>query len=74
MTGKCAFITGGASGIGRAVAEAFVGQLLRYGTGGEIHFSDKAVLKRITEDSRKNGYGLRSLLRATLTSPLFLEK
>ncbi len=56
------------------LAEAFVGQLLRYGTGGEIRFSDKEVLKKITGESRKQGYGLRSLLKATLTSPLFLEK
>ena len=56
------------------LAEAFVGQLLRYGTGGEIRFSDKEVLKKITGETRKQGYGLRSLLKATLTSPLFLEK
>ncbi len=56
------------------LAEAFVGQLLRYGTGGEIRFSDRNVLKKITEGARKNGYGLKSLIKATITSPLFLEK
>ncbi|QTN33762.1 DUF1592 domain-containing protein [Akkermansiaceae bacterium] len=56
------------------LAEAFVGQLLRYGTGGEIRFSDKDVLKKITQQARNNGYGLRTLLKATLTSQLFLEK
>ena len=56
------------------LAEAFVGQLLRYGTGGEIRFSDKDVLKKITEEARENDYGLKSLLKETLTSQLFLEK
>ncbi|MEP2774582.1 MAG: DUF1592 domain-containing protein [Luteolibacter sp.] len=56
------------------LAEAFVGQLLRFGTGGELRFSDAEVLKKITENSRKNRYGIRSLLKETLTSPLFLEK
>ena len=56
------------------LAEAFVGQLLRYGTGGEIRFSDRDVLKKITEEARENDYGLKSLLKETLTSQLFLEK
>jgi hypothetical protein len=56
------------------LAEAFVGQILRYGTGGEIRFSDKEVLKKVTGETRRQSYGLRSLLKATLTSPLFLEK
>ncbi len=56
------------------LAVAFVGQLLRYGTGGELRFSDKDVLKKITEETRKDDYGIRSLLKATITSPLFLEK
>lgn len=56
------------------LATAFVGQLLRYGTGGELRFSDRDILKKITEEARKSGYGIRSLIKATVTSPLFLEK
>lgn len=56
------------------LAAAFAGQLLSYGTGGEIRFSDKQALKTISESTRKRNHGLRSLLKATLTSPLFLEK
>ena len=56
------------------LAEAFISQLLQYGTGAEIRFSDKPVLKKIAESSRKSGYGLRSLLKAAVTSPVFLEK
>jgi hypothetical protein len=56
------------------LAEAFAGQLLRYGTGGEIRFSDKQALKTISESTRIRNHGLRSLLKATLTSPPFLEK
>lgn len=56
------------------LAEAFAAQLLRYGTGGEIRFSDKDTLKKIAENTSKRQYGLRSLLKETLSSPLFLEK
>lgn len=56
------------------LAEAFAGQILRYGTGGELRFSDKEALKKITEKSRSTDYGVRSLIKATLTSSLFLEK
>jgi hypothetical protein len=56
------------------LATAFVGQLLRYGTGGELRFSDRDILKKVTEEARKNAYGIRSLIKATVTSPLFLEK
>ena len=56
------------------LATAFVGQVLRYGTGGEIRFSDTEALEKIAENAAKSGYGVRSLIKATLTSPLFLEK
>lgn len=56
------------------LAEAFAAQLLRFGTGGEIHFSDKDNLRKIAEKTGNRQYGLRSLLKETLTSPLFLEK
>ena len=56
------------------LATAFVGQLLRYGTGGELRFSDRDILKKITEETRKDGYGIGSLIKATITSQLFLEK
>ena len=56
------------------LATAFVGQLLRYGTGGEPRFSDREILKKITEKAHKDSYGLRSLIKETVTSPLFLEK
>lgn len=56
------------------LATAFAGQLLRYGTGGELRFSDREILEKIGEESRKHGYGIRTLIKATVTSPLFLEK
>ena len=56
------------------LATAFVGQLLQYGTGGELRFSDRDVLKKVTEEARNNAYGIRTLIKATVTSQLFLEK
>jgi hypothetical protein len=56
------------------LAAAFVGQLTAYGTGGHVRFSDSETVKQIVASARSKGYGVRSLLKATVTSPLFLEK
>ncbi len=56
------------------LAQAFAEQLLRYGTGADIRFSDEAELEKIAEKTRKSGYGVRSILKAVITSPVFMEK
>jgi hypothetical protein len=56
------------------LAKAFAGHLLSYGTGGGIRFSDEEALKEIVASTRHQEYGVRSLIRATVTSPLFLER
>ncbi len=56
------------------LARAFAEQLLRYGTGADIRFSDEAELEKIAETTRKSGYGVRSILKAVITSPVFMEK
>lgn len=56
------------------LARAFVAHLARYATGTEISFADRAEIRRIVEQTKANGYGLRSLLHALAQSPLFLPK
>ena len=54
------------------LARAFVAHLTRYATGTEISYADRAEIRRIVEQTKSNGYGLRSLLHALAQSPLFL--
>jgi len=56
------------------LARAFVAHLARYATGTEISFADRAEIRRIVEQTKANGYGLRSLLHALAQSPLLLPK
>lgn len=56
------------------LARAFVAHLARYATGTEISYADRAEIRRIVEQTKANGYGLRSLLHALAGSELFLPK
>ncbi|MCG8598554.1 MAG: DUF1592 domain-containing protein [Verrucomicrobiales bacterium] len=56
------------------LAESFVKQLLSYGTGAEIRFSDEPVVEEIVASAKGSDYGLRSLLRASIDSPIFRMK
>jgi len=58
----------------RLLAKAFASQILKFGTGGELHFSDRAHLEKILEESSKKNYGMRSLIHAALASDIFLKK
>ena len=56
------------------LAANMVRQFLLYGTGGEIHYSDRREIERIVAATRPSNYGLRSLIDAIVQSELFLTK
>ena len=56
------------------LARNFAGHLLVYGTGGELTFADRQPLSDIVAEAAAENYGLRSLIKAVVTSPLFLSK
>jgi len=57
-----------------ALAYGFARQFLTYGTGASPRFSDKAELEAIAERAGEEGYGVRSILKASLASDIFLTK
>jgi len=56
------------------LARSFASQFLQYATGGEIYFSDRGYLDEIVEQSRVRGFGIKSLIHASIKSPIFLKK
>ena len=56
------------------LARNFAEKLLVYGTGAPIDFADRAVVDEIVKQTSESQYGLRSLLHAVVTSPIFLSK
>ncbi|MFD2256164.1 DUF1592 domain-containing protein [Luteolibacter algae] len=56
------------------LARAFASQITTYATGADIRFSDDEILNKITAQSRKNNYGIRTIIKEMITSPLFLRK
>jgi hypothetical protein len=49
-------------------------QLAVYATGGRIRFSDRPQIAKILADSKKGGYGVRTLIHEIIQSDLFLNK
>ncbi|QDV83543.1 DUF1588 domain-containing protein [Stieleria magnilauensis] len=56
------------------VARNFAAQLLVYATGHEITFADRKTLDNIVAQTKPDGYRLRSLIEAVVTSNTFLTK
>lgn len=56
------------------LAAAFVEQFLTYATGAAPRFGDRDARGAIVSAEAENGYGLRSLMEASLKSPIFLSK
>lgn len=56
------------------LARAFTSQILRYGAGGDLHFSDRPHLEQILKQAAGKNYGLRTLIHASLASQIFLSK
>jgi len=55
------------------LARAFVAHQVRYATGSEVSFADRAAIRRIVAQAKDRGYGLRSLIHELAQSPLFLQ-
>ena len=58
----------------RAVARNLVSQLVIYGTGAPIRFSDREKVEAILDQTRNSGYGLRDIVHRIVASDLFLNK
>ena len=56
------------------LAVGFTEKFLTYATGAAIRFSDEAIVAATAEKSKDGGYGIRSLIRNALLSPIFLKK
>jgi hypothetical protein len=56
------------------LARNLAAQLLTYGTGAAVSFSDRAVLDEIVEKTREKNHGMRSLIHAVIASRSFLNK
>jgi len=57
-----------------SLARGFVKQFLTYATGAPPRFSDTAILDGIVEKAAAENYGIRSLIRASIGSDIFLSK
>lgn len=58
----------------QALAKAFVGKLLTFGSGREMGFSDRPEILRIVRAAAPEGYRIRDLLHLVVTSEIFLKK
>jgi hypothetical protein len=56
------------------IARGFVGHLVRYATGADIAYADRAAIERIVASTQAEEFGVRSLIRAFATSDLFLGR
>lgn len=56
------------------LARAFAKQVLEFSTGGEIRFGDREVLDRIVTAAEKKDHGLKSIIQACVSSPIFQTK
>lgn len=70
IDGFQSLIASNPSELARCVAE----NLLVYGTGHEISFSDREFVDAIVERVADNSYGFRSIVHEVVKSPLFLNK
>lgn len=56
------------------LTRTFARQVLRYGIGADLRFSDRPHLEQIVAETSQKGYGLQSILQAALSSEIFLNK
>jgi hypothetical protein len=56
------------------LARNLVQQLVTYGTGAPIRFSDRPQIGRILAQTRPGGYGVRTLIHQVVQSAMFLNK
>ena len=58
----------------RKLATGVVEKLIIYGTGAPIEFVDRQAVEAIVDRAAADDYGLRSLVKGVVTSPVFLSK
>jgi hypothetical protein len=58
----------------KKLARNFAGKLLAYGTGCAIQFADRPALEQIVARVEAEDYGVRSVIREVVKSPIFLMK
>ena len=58
----------------RQLARNLASQLITYSTGAPVHFSDRAQLEAILDQTRPTGYGVESIVQAIIQSDLFRSK
>ena len=56
------------------VARHFISQLMVFATGGEIEFADRDEINRIIETTKRDDYGVRSIIHEVVQSRLFKNK
>ncbi|GIX01000.1 MAG: cytochrome c [Pirellulaceae bacterium] len=56
------------------LARNLIEQMLVYGTGARISFADRSEVERLTRQVAAQGYGIRAILDAVVTSSIFLSK
>ncbi len=56
------------------LAKALATKLLTFGTGRELGFSDREEVARIVQATAGSKHGLRDLIRAVVTSEIFMRK
>lgn len=56
------------------LARSFASQLVTYATGARPTFADRAKLEQIVGDTKRNDFGVRSLIHEVVQNPMFLEK
>lgn len=58
----------------KQLAKGFVRQFLTYATGAAPRFSETGAIEEIVKQSAKSEHGIRSLIRDSLSSDVFLRK
>ncbi len=58
----------------RTVARNLVSQLVTYGTGAPVGFSDRKQVEEILDKTRGSGYGVRDIVHGIVESDLFRNK
>ena len=56
------------------LARNLAGHMVVYGTGARLSFADRDAITEIARTSAKKNYGVRSILHAVVTHPIFLTK
>jgi hypothetical protein len=56
------------------LARSLAGHMVVYGTGARLSFADRDAIAEIASTAGKKDFGVRSILHAVVTHPIFLTK